>query len=63
MVNKRLVELNRRLAAVVNAHVHWDLKGIPELERLVLIADLESQIAEALDIEWTQWVESHVSNV
>lgn len=50
-----LVELHRRLAALVNAHIHYDLRGMPEVERQAAMADVLQQIEEELAFKQMPW--------
>ena len=50
-----LTELNRRLAALANAHMHHDLRGMPEVERQAAMADVLQQIEEMLAFEQMPW--------
>jgi len=50
-----LVELHRQLAALTNAHIHQDLRGMPEVERQVAMADVLKQIEELLAFEQSPW--------
>lgn len=43
-----LYELHRWLAALMNPELHWDLRGMPELERQVAISGVLEQIEELL---------------
>ncbi len=50
-----LPELHRQLAALTNAHVHHDLRGIPEVERRTAMADIVEQIEEMQAFERMPW--------
>jgi hypothetical protein len=50
-----LVELHRWLAALTNPHIHHDLRGMTEDERLVALADVLEQIEEMLAFERMPW--------
>jgi hypothetical protein len=50
-----LVELHRLHAALANAHIHHDLRGMPEVERLTAMADVLEQIEELLAFERMPW--------
>jgi hypothetical protein len=55
MLNPDLVELNRQLAALANSHMHQDLRGMPEVERQVAMADVKQQIEKRLAFEQSPW--------
>jgi hypothetical protein len=50
-----LPELHRQLAALTNAHVHHDLRGMPEVERRTAMADIMEQIVEMQAFERMPW--------
>ena len=50
-----LPELHRQLAALKNAHIHHDLRGMPEVERRTAMADIMEQIEERLAFERMPW--------
>jgi len=50
-----LVELNRQLAALTNAHMHSDLRSMPEVEKQVAISDVRLKIEAALAFEQSPW--------
>jgi hypothetical protein len=50
-----LSELHRQLAALTNAHIHHDLRGIPEVERRTAMEDITEQIEERLAFEQMPW--------
>jgi hypothetical protein len=50
-----LVQLNRQLAALINAHMHNDLRGMPEVERQVAISDVRLKIEVSLAFEQSPW--------
>jgi hypothetical protein len=50
-----LCELHRWLAALMNAHIHHDLRGMPEVERQTAMADVLEQIEELMAFERMPW--------
>lgn len=50
-----LVELHRLHAALANSHIHHDLRGMPEVERLTAMADVLEQIEELMTFERMPW--------
>lgn len=50
-----LTEMHRRLAALMNSHIHHDLCGMAEVERRTAIADVLEQIEETLAFERMPW--------
>ena len=53
-----LTELHRQLAALANAHVHHDLRGMPELEWQAAMSDVLEQIEERMAFEQMPWQEA-----
>jgi hypothetical protein len=52
---KDLPELHRQLAALTNAHIHHDLRGLAEVERRTAMADIVKQIEEMQAFERMPW--------
>lgn len=50
-----VVELNRQLAALTNAHMHNDLHAMPEVERQVAISDIRQKIEASLAFKQSPW--------
>lgn len=46
---RRLVEIQRQIAALKNPHLHWDLQGMDNLERLAAISTLEEEFKSLME--------------
>lgn len=51
-----LCELHRWLAALMNAHIHHDLRGMPEVERQTAMADVLEQIEALMAFARMPWL-------